>query len=681
MSGLPYRHICLDFHTSPLIPDVGSEFRAEEWAATLVEARVEWITLHAKCHHGMLYYPSRLGERHPGLRMDLFGQMREACRRHGIRVEAYISVVWDERTAERHPEWLQIDQQGRAVGRGPFDLEGRWRWLCMNTAYVDLVAAHTEEVLERYRPDGLLYDIVCQTRPGCCCASCLRSMREQGIDPTNASALVAYSVSVERAFMKRMSTLARARKPDITLWYNVRTLLAHRRADGIGAELGYLSHIELESLPSGIWGYNHFPLHVRYLATLGLPIKGQTGRFHRSWGDFGGIKNRAALEYECLSMLAHGAGCSVGDQMHPRGRLERPVYERIGEVFRQVEALEPWCRGAALRVDVAILAATRCRTDVDGSDSDEGALRVLQETHTQFHVVDREADFARYRVLVVPDIVTFDEELAAKIASFLGAGGSLLCSGESGLTPARDRFALKGSPVRLAGPGGFMTTFFAPRKPVAKDLEDMAHVVYERALDIEPLGEGAEILADRIDPYFDRTWEHFCSHAQSPPDRASPFPAAVRSGGIVHVSFPLFRLYLRHGSRCYRTLARNFLRLLLPDPLVIAEAPSTARITLLEQRSECRLVCHMLHYVPERRTKAAGIAAGSEGGWLEPLAIDVVEDPLPLAGIRLRVWTGSRPRRVVAVPADGELPFGYEGGYTRFDAPPVMGHAVVAIEL
>src|SRR5204862_124764 len=80
-------------------------------------------------------------------------------------------------------------------------------------------------------------------------------------------------------------------------------------------------HLEIESLPSGGWGYNHFPLFVRYFQTQPLPHLGHTGRFHRSWGDFGGLKPRAALEYECFRMLASGSTCCVGDQLHPRGRL------------------------------------------------------------------------------------------------------------------------------------------------------------------------------------------------------------------------------------------------------------------------------------------------------------------------------------------------------------------------
>ena len=54
-----FRQIHLDFHTSPLIPDVGADFDPEEFAATLKNAHVNSINLFARGHHGMLYYDSK----------------------------------------------------------------------------------------------------------------------------------------------------------------------------------------------------------------------------------------------------------------------------------------------------------------------------------------------------------------------------------------------------------------------------------------------------------------------------------------------------------------------------------------------------------------------------------------------------------------------------------------------
>ncbi len=55
------RQMHLDFPTSPKIADVGSEFNSDQFGDTLEEARVNWVTLFAKCHHGMSYYPAKAG--------------------------------------------------------------------------------------------------------------------------------------------------------------------------------------------------------------------------------------------------------------------------------------------------------------------------------------------------------------------------------------------------------------------------------------------------------------------------------------------------------------------------------------------------------------------------------------------------------------------------------------------
>ena len=64
----------------------------------------------------------------------------------------------------------------------------------------------------------------------------------------------------------------------------------------------------------------YFPINVRYARTFSKPVLGMTARFHKSWADFGGLKPYAALEFETSQMMAHGARCSVGDQLQSSRR-------------------------------------------------------------------------------------------------------------------------------------------------------------------------------------------------------------------------------------------------------------------------------------------------------------------------------------------------------------------------
>ncbi len=103
------RQVYLGFHTSPHIPDVVSEFNAKAFAATMKRAHVNSVTVFAKCHHGMCYYPTQNGVSHPAIeKRDLLGDQIEALHREGIRAPIYTTIVWEENVAQRFPEWRQL---------------------------------------------------------------------------------------------------------------------------------------------------------------------------------------------------------------------------------------------------------------------------------------------------------------------------------------------------------------------------------------------------------------------------------------------------------------------------------------------------------------------------------------------------------------------------------------------
>jgi hypothetical protein len=60
MSNFPYRQVHLDFHTSEKIEGIGSRFSVENFENALKIGHVNSITLFAKCHHGWMYYPSKV---------------------------------------------------------------------------------------------------------------------------------------------------------------------------------------------------------------------------------------------------------------------------------------------------------------------------------------------------------------------------------------------------------------------------------------------------------------------------------------------------------------------------------------------------------------------------------------------------------------------------------------------
>lgn len=84
-----YRQIHLDFHTSPVIEDVGADFNAEDFVKILIDAHVNSVNIFAKCHHGMCYYPTKIGVMHPSLEYDLMGKMIDVLHANNIKCPIY----------------------------------------------------------------------------------------------------------------------------------------------------------------------------------------------------------------------------------------------------------------------------------------------------------------------------------------------------------------------------------------------------------------------------------------------------------------------------------------------------------------------------------------------------------------------------------------------------------------
>ncbi len=656
--NLRFRQIHLDFHTSQHIAGVGGKFDGEEFASTLEKARVNSVTCFARCHHGYIYfYTKEFPERrHPRLACDLLREQIQACHDHGIRVPIYTTIQWDHFTAEQHPEWLIITPDGRQEGTPPYE-PGFYRRLCLNTPYVEFVKSHVKEILRELPTDGFFFDIV--QPQDCSCHRCREGMVAEGLEPSDPSARRLYGLGVVNGFKRDLTSLVMRHDPDCTIFYNRGHVGPLERQT-----LDAYTHFELESLPSGGWGYIHFPATIRYARKLGIDCLGMTGKFHTAWGDFHSFKNKAALEFECSQMLALNAKCSIGDQLHPEGRICQATYQLIRSVYSEIERKEPWCDGARPLSEIGVLHPEEFSETRGSPEAAMGATRMLQEGFHQFDLLDSRSDLAGYRLLVLPDEIPTSPELASKIEAYLAGGGGLIASYRSGLTLGGTEFSLKSLGVELLGQAPYSPDFLLPEGEIADGLPTTEHVMYLRGMETEPM-QGAQVLAYVIVPYFNRTYKHFCSHRHTPSSGAQGYPGIVRSGRTIYFAHPIFTQYRRNAPSWCKRLFLNAVDLLMPDPLVRLNAPSTTLAALNDQRGAKRLILHLLHYIPERR--------GQD--------LDVIEDVIPLYNVKASVKLARRVEEVLCVPQMERVPFTERDGRVDFVVPKVNGHQMISMNL
>ncbi len=367
-----------------------------------------------------------------------------------------------------------------------------------------------------------------------------------------------------------------------------------------------------------------------------------------------------------VSTLA--AKCSIGDQLHPSGKICPVTYNLIGAVYSEVEKKEPWCKNARPISEIGVFTPEEF---VEGPSyrgnippAIIGVTCMLQEGFHQFEIIDSASDLLGFKVVILPDDIPVSTDLAHKIEQFVAIGGSIIVSYESGLNSSKTEFALKNLGVRLKGPAPYSPDFVVPKGDIGKGLPETEHVMYMNGLEVE-VEPGSQVLADTVVPYFNRTYKHFCSHRHTPSTGKVGYPGIIQNGRSIYFMHPIFHQYNKNAPRWCKKLFLNALEILLPEPLVRLGAPTTTLVTVNEQSAKDRWILHLLHYVPERRCQD----------------FDIIEDVIPLFNVKVSVKVPKKIIEVLSVPDQVALNFDRKNDRVEFSLPKLEGHQMIDSEL
>ena len=651
-----FRQVHLDFHTSEHIEDIGKKFDKKQFQTALKKGHINSITLFSKCHHGWAYHPSKANEIHPHLDFDLLGAQIQAAHEIGVKTPIYLSAGLDEKMAHRHPEWLVRNLDESTTWAKDFTEPG-YHKMCMSSPYLDYLVKQIEEVCKNYDADGIFLDIA-GVQP-CYCQNCIAEREELGLNPYDENDVLKHAEMVYKRYAEKTRAAVDKYKPNLSLFHNGGHIRQGRRD-----LVNYNTHLELESLPTGGWGYDHFPFSARYCQGLGVDYLGMTGKFHGSWGEFGGFKHHNALRFEVALAAANGAKCSVGDQLSPSGEMDMVTYDLIGSAYSELEGKEEWLDNVESVADIAIISpeayvgdlSTGQMTKVD--DSGSGVCRIMLEGKYLFDVIDFESDLSKYKVIILPDVIRADIDFAKRLREFCDCGGKVLATGKSVLHENSNEFCLNlGAEWIKENP--YKPDYFRPLEKI-KDMGDTGYIMYGNGEKIRCIGNE---LGIRENPYFNRTRVHFCSHQHTPNSCEYGGAGMTEGKDGIYIAWNIFADYAQSGELHLKQMVIFALDRLLDSAKTLkTNLPAQGIVTLMKQSD--RLICHLLYASPVKRGNG----------------IEVIEDIVPIYNVELAIKTNRKINKVYLAPQKEDIDFTYDNGYISVKLAKIECHQMVVFE-
>ena len=651
MSRKIRRAIHIDFHTMPGIYDFGREFDAEDFAETLKNAEVEYVNVAARCNIGFSYYNTKIGTPYPGMKGDMLGDIINACHKRNIGVSAYVNAGLDHEHSLKHADWLRVDKEGRII-RGDI-MENFFRMVCYNSpGYKEYFFGMLHEIC-KYDIDGVFLD--CMAIEPCYCYNCVTKMKLEGIDPFDVQKNMEFQERTLLEYCHRVKEMV----GDKNIYFNGMHMEKVRDLE---------SHFEVECLPSG-WSYDFFWPHISYARSYGKKIVYMTGRFQVNWGDFGGFKSKASLEYDYYDALMSGAEVSVGDHMHPAQGLNKNVYKIIGEMNRWIKDLEPYTEKVKPVSEIGVLINKERKLPVNGnlleggtymSESYSGLSRMFGELKYGYDIINETMDFDKYKLLVLPDNIEMNDELEEKLKAYRANGGKILSSGTSGLNSEKTGFIDGYGGIKFKEIDSKDRSYFRFNKLPEVEVYDMDYAMYSKN---GILMESSNEMASYVRAYHNNVWDGLHSYFYTPPEKEENYAAAAFSTDerVCHICFSVFNAYADSAAFHIKTLVKMCIEKLYNKPLIKTEnIPSTARVSYSKGDDFGLLHVKVTH--PEPRCR-----------------MDIIEEHHVLKG-GATVYLRGEYKEAYMLPEKKTVAIVTEKDYTKIVLPEITGYGMIYIK-
>lgn len=650
MSNTPWyrasrRRTFLDFHIPDWDPAFLSKFDIAEYIQTLKRARGTATTVFANSHTGLCHWPTKSGVRHKAmLERDFLGDLISQLHAADYSVVVYYTTVYAHQPFVDIPSCRIVDVSHIGTIPGPDEgnpgQQGRVGVCCPNSPeYHKFVKAQLTELCTGYKFEGIWPDMTFWPTV-CYCENCRsRFMREAGTEiPTVVNWEDPTWVRFHRCrqqwlleFWELVTSTIRDINPNISIAHQSQTFTSDwlfgpsaalvDQTDWLSADL-YNGRDEMSFLAKlfrglsapnpfeiiNCWYYPHIVEHSVARTTESL------------------------LCTAFVTLANDGAMCYL-DAVDPIGTVNPANYDRVGEVFTELERYEGEMGGTPC-ADVAIYRSFDALFDLadngrpvedfkynwapgrpHGSDESHefaaiGAARALLHGNIPYTAItSRDLDrLTDYRVIILPNVVMLSSQEVDAFRNYVAAGG---CLWGSKFTSLIDENGIRHENLRLGDVFGVRlenettetTTYVAPTdagEPLFGPFTDkFPATLWGTQARVSP-ENGVEVLATLTLPYTQPGDKHYASVITEPPGIATTHPAvcvnsygkgrALYTAGVVE----------SWTHETLRDILVALLRYLDPlPPAFSSTAPRPVELTLFDQPERQRYVLNMTNFPAE----------------------------------------------------------------------------------
>lgn len=172
------------------------------------------------------------------------------------------------------------------------------------------------------------------------------------------------------------------------------------------------------------------------------------------------------------------------------------------------------------------------------------------------------------------------------------------------------------------------------------------------------------MLAQVYEPFFNRTWRHFCGHKNTPNKlEGASYPALVKNNNVLYFAHPIFEAYNKSGNYVLQNYIINAIEGMYDKCLKIDNFLSCGRVRIRKSKNETFYALHLMYAPPVNRGNVC-----------------LLEDFPIVNNINVEIKISEKVKQVVSQPDGEEIEFTQENGVLKFEVDALRLHKLIVIK-